>query len=123
MSIASDRLPRFDEMKRAENSFVVPICARLRRVMSPPIGSTFSTSAPWSARSMVAMGPDTTPVRSNTRTPDSDPDMSLLLLVDRMKYAHPGLHPARPGADGPDRRRQSGAERKLNQERKDILAA
>jgi hypothetical protein len=71
---------------------------------------------------MVAMGPDTTPVRSNTRTPDSDPDMSLLLLVDQVKYAHPGLHPARPGTDGPDRRRQSGAERRLNQEREDILA-
>ena len=50
----------------------------LRRVMSPPIGSILRTSAPWSARNMVAYGPDTTPVRSRTRTPLSGPAMSIL---------------------------------------------
>src|SRR5882724_243200 len=47
--------------------------ARLRRVMSPPIGSILSTSAPWSARNIVAYGPETTPVRSSTRTPFRGP--------------------------------------------------
>jgi len=46
MSIDSERLPRFEEMNSAENSLVLPIGARLRRVMSPSIGSILSTSAP-----------------------------------------------------------------------------
>src|SRR5438046_6302433 len=80
MSIDSERLPRFEEMNSAENSPALSIVARLRRVMSPPIGSILSTSAPWSARNMVANGPDTTPVKSSTRTPLSGPDMTLPLL-------------------------------------------
>src|SRR5712672_1332181 len=79
MSIDSERLPRFEEMNRAENSPALSMVARLRRVMSPPIGSILSTSAPWSARNMVANGPDTTPVKSSTRTPLSGPDMTLPL--------------------------------------------
>src|SRR5262249_14551964 len=51
------------------------IAARLRRVMSPPIGSIFKTSAPWSARNIVANGPETTLVKSITRTPVSGPGM------------------------------------------------
>ena len=79
MSIESERLPRFDEMNSAENSPALSMVARLRRVMSPPIGSILSTSAPWSARNMVANGPDTTPVKSSTRTPLSGPGMTFSL--------------------------------------------
>src|SRR5713226_5913139 len=79
ISIDSERLPRFEEMNSAENSPALSMVARLRRVMSPPIGSILSTSAPWSARNMVANGPDTTPVKSSTRTPLSGPDMTLPL--------------------------------------------
>ena len=50
MSTASDRFPRFEEIKRAENSPEGSILCRLRRVISPPSGSTLMTSAPWSAR-------------------------------------------------------------------------
>ena len=45
-SIDSERLPRFEEIKSAENSPSLSIVARLRRVISPPIGSIFRTSAP-----------------------------------------------------------------------------
>src|SRR5438876_9797746 len=79
ISIDSERLPRFEEMNSAENSPALSMVARLRRVISPPIGSILSTSAPWSARNMVANGPDTTPVKSSTRTPLSGPDMTLPL--------------------------------------------
>ncbi len=79
MSIDSERLPRFEEMNSAENSPALSMVARLRRVMSPPIGSILSTSAPWSARNMVANGPDTTPVKSSTRTPLSGPGMTFSL--------------------------------------------
>jgi hypothetical protein len=72
-------MPRFDEMKSAENSPALSMVARLRRVMSPPIGSVLSTSAPWSARNIVANGPDTTPVKSSTRTPLSGPGITLPL--------------------------------------------
>src|SRR5882724_4879787 len=90
MSIDSERLPRFEEMNRAENSPALSMVARLRRVMSPPIGSILSTSAPWSARNMVANGPDTTPVKSSTRTPLSGPDMTLpfdCLAIRRLDQA------------------------------------
>src|SRR4029453_4946799 len=46
--------------------------------MSPPGGLTLITSAPWSARNIVANGPDTTLVRSMTRTPDNGPVMRRL---------------------------------------------
>src|SRR5882724_11761302 len=72
-SIDSERLPRLEEMNSAENSPALSMTARLRRVMSPPIGSILSTSAPWSARNIVAYGPETTPVRSSTRTPFKGP--------------------------------------------------
>ena len=45
-SIDSERLPRLEEMNSAENSPPLSMVARLRRVMSPPIGSILSTSAP-----------------------------------------------------------------------------
>src|SRR5712671_7848313 len=79
MSIDNERLPRFEEMNSAENSPPLSIVARLRRVISPPIGSILSTSAPWSARNMVANGPETTPVKSSTRTPLSGPGMTFSL--------------------------------------------
>jgi hypothetical protein len=72
-STDSERLPRLVEMNRAENWPVGSTDWRLRRVMSPPGGSTLITSAPWSARNIVANGPDTTLVRSMTRTPDNGP--------------------------------------------------
>src|SRR5712671_5132038 len=78
-SIASERLPRLEEMNSAENSPALSMVARLRRVISPPIGSILSTSAPWSARNMVANGPETTPVKSSTRTPLSGPGMTFSL--------------------------------------------
>src|ERR1019366_5122407 len=44
------------------------------RVASPPSGfSTLITSAPWSARIMVARGPETLEVRSTTRYPCKGP--------------------------------------------------
>src|ERR1700686_5445697 len=92
MSIDSERLPRFEEMNSAENSPALSMVSRLRRVMSPPIGSILSTSAPWSARNIVANGPDTTPVKSSTRTPLSGPDMTLPLYglaVGRLDQAAP----------------------------------
>src|SRR5262245_12432308 len=78
-SMASERLPRLEEMNSAENSPALSMVARLRRVMSPPVGSILRTSAPWSARNMVANGPETTPVRSSTRTPLSGPGMRYSL--------------------------------------------
>jgi hypothetical protein len=45
-SSASERLPRFEEMNKAENSPDALIDCRLRRVMSPPSGSILITSAP-----------------------------------------------------------------------------
>jgi hypothetical protein len=45
-SSASERLPRFVERNRAENSPDALIDCRLRRVMSPPSGSILMTSAP-----------------------------------------------------------------------------
>src|SRR5258706_10998232 len=47
----------------------------LWRITSPSGGSTFTTSAPRSARICVAYGPITTVVRSSTRTPSSGPGM------------------------------------------------
>src|SRR5258707_14785358 len=79
MWIDSERLPRFEEMNSGENSPALSIVARLRRVMSPPTGSILSTSAPWSARNIVANGPDTTPVKSSTRTSLSGPDIVFFL--------------------------------------------
>src|SRR6185436_6154190 len=81
MSMASDRLPRLDEINSAENSPPLSMGARLRRVMSPEIGSILMTSAPWSARNIVANGPDTTPVKSRTRTPARGPGIVLILLL------------------------------------------
>src|SRR5207253_2624247 len=86
ISIDSERLPRLEEMNSAENSPPLSMVARLRRVISPPIGSILSTSAPWSARNMVAYGPDTTPVKSRTRTPLSGPGMTFSLCC----APHPG---------------------------------
>src|SRR5258707_6521122 len=40
---------------------------------SPPGGSTLTTSAPWSASTIVASGPDMFIVRSTTRKPASGP--------------------------------------------------
>src|SRR6185312_14839480 len=80
-SMASERLPRLEEMNSAENSPALSMVARLRRVMSPPVGSILRTSAPWSARNIVANGPDTTPVRSSTRTPLSGPGMTFSSAV------------------------------------------
>ena len=77
-STDSERLPRLVDMNRAENWPVGSTDWRLRRVMSPPGGSTLITSAPWSARNIVANGPDTTLVRSMTRTPDNGPVMRRL---------------------------------------------
>src|ERR1700733_7084010 len=79
MSIDSDRLPRFEEMNSAENSPPLSIVARLRRGISPPLGSILRMPPPGSARNIVANGPDTTPVRSSTRTPLSGPGMMLSL--------------------------------------------
>src|SRR5262249_31363003 len=76
--IDSERLPRLVEMNKAENWPVGSTDWRLRRVMSPVGGSTLITSAPWSARNVVANGPDTTLVRSMTRTPDNGPVMRHL---------------------------------------------
>src|SRR5688572_3732964 len=39
------------------------------RMMSPPSGSTLTTSAPWSASTIVASGPDMFEVRSTTLIP------------------------------------------------------
>src|SRR6185295_4317743 len=83
MSTASDRLPRLDEMNSAENSPPLSMGARLRRVMSPEIGSILMTSAPWSAKNIVANGPDTTPVKSRTRTPARGPGIVLILSAVR----------------------------------------
>src|SRR5277367_3168166 len=77
----SDRLPRFVETNRAENSPEVLIDCRLRRVISPPSGSILITSAPWSARNAVANGPETTLVKSSTLTPVSGPDISYLAFI------------------------------------------
>jgi len=79
MSIESERLPRFDEMNNAENSPALSTVPPLRRTVSPAIGSILSTSAPWSARNMVAKGPETTAVKSSTRTPASGPGMKISL--------------------------------------------
>ena len=49
------------------------------RLRSPPLGfSTLMTSAPWSASSIVASGPEIIEVRSSTRTPWSGPDIDRL---------------------------------------------
>src|SRR5262245_66512183 len=49
--------------------------------MSPSPGvSTFTTSAPWSARIPIASGPESAMVRSTTRIPCSGPGIGSLLL-------------------------------------------
>src|SRR3978361_2004226 len=88
MSIESERLPRFDEMNSAENSPALSTGTPLRRTLSPPIGSILSTSAPWSARNMVANGPETTPVKSSTRTPLSGPGIIFSLGLGRLPERH-----------------------------------
>src|SRR4029077_7732705 len=95
MSIDSERLPRFEEMNSAENSPALSMVARLRRVISPPIGSILSTSAPWSARNMVANGPDTTPVKSSTRTSLSGPDITFSLCCCNRLSGDPGPESSR----------------------------
>jgi hypothetical protein len=75
--LAEDRLPRFVETNKAENSPEALIDCRLWRVMSPPSGSTLITSAPWSARNMVDNGPETTLVRSSTLIPANGPAMCV----------------------------------------------
>src|SRR6266446_4854800 len=72
----SERLPRFVETNSAENSPDALTDCRLWRVMSPPSGSILITSAPWSARNIVANGPETTLVRSSTLIPANGPGMS-----------------------------------------------
>ena len=52
-STASDRFPRFEEFEPK-----TLLNCRLRRVISPSSGSTLMTSAPWSARNIVASGPE-----------------------------------------------------------------
>src|ERR1700722_2795450 len=99
MSIDSERLPRFEEMNRAENSPDLSMVARLRRVMSPPIGSILRTSAPWSARNIVANGPDTTPVKSRTRTPLSGPDMCFSLDSPAAGSGRPAMFWLRSSGD------------------------
>src|SRR5271154_2514277 len=78
-----DRFPRLVETKRAENSPELLIVCRLRRVMSPPRGSILITSAPCSARNVVASGPETTLVRSRTLTPVSGPGIAHLAFIYR----------------------------------------
>jgi hypothetical protein len=68
---ASERLPRLVDTNIVGNSLEVLIACRLWRAMSPAIGSTLITSAPWSARNIVASGPETTLVRSSTLIPAS----------------------------------------------------
>ena len=48
-----------------------PLAGPMRRLRSPPGGSTLMTSAPWSASSAVHIGPDSTADRSSTRMPCS----------------------------------------------------
>lgn len=42
-------------------------------INSPSIGSTLITSAPWSPKIIVAVGPDTIAVKSTTLIPDKGP--------------------------------------------------
>jgi hypothetical protein len=46
-------------------------------MISPSGGSILMTLAPWSASKAVQTGPDTTVVRSMTRTPDNGPEALL----------------------------------------------
>src|SRR5262245_50987635 len=66
---ASERLPRFARWNSPE---IPPRDEPTARSTSPaPGGSTLITSAPWSARSVVASGPEITAEQSTMRTPDS----------------------------------------------------
>src|SRR5690349_5316076 len=70
--------------------------ARKRRI-SPPGASTFTTSAPWSARVRVQIGPTTTVVRSTTFTPSKGPAKSgelqrHLAAEHALGIRHPGIH-------------------------------
>ena len=67
-STAIDRLPRF---RLAKYALMPPRPVPTVRMRSPATGSTLITSAPWSARTMVANGPDMLLVRSMTRVPAS----------------------------------------------------
>src|SRR3984893_8623069 len=59
------------------------------RVASPPSGaSILITSAPWSARIIVASGPATFEVRSTMRYPVSGPGMLYLSSQKSMKARH-----------------------------------
>src|SRR5512143_3261578 len=68
-SSATERLPRFSAWYASDCS---PRSGGSQRSQSPPRGSsTFTTSAPSSARIQVANGPGRSRVRSRTRTPAS----------------------------------------------------
>jgi hypothetical protein len=76
-----DRLPRL----ATQNMPDIPL--RLlpsHRRMSPiPGGSTLTTSAPWSARSVAVNGPDTTADTSSTRTPSRGPAITVRAPASR----------------------------------------
>src|SRR5579875_1089347 len=72
-SIAMERLLRLTLTKIGESPFGPAPCERAK---SPAWGgSTLITSAPWSARIIVAIGPATACVKSIIRTPLSGPSI------------------------------------------------
>ena len=54
------------------------------RINSPSVGSTLITSAPWSPRSIVAVGPDTIAVKSTTFIPFNGP--LFFIISSEMKF-------------------------------------
>src|SRR5262249_18413051 len=77
-SMTIERLLRLSPAKYA----LVPLRpGPTRRITSPPGGSTFTTSAPCSASTIVASGPDMFMVRSITRYPAGGPLLDILLDV------------------------------------------
>jgi hypothetical protein len=76
--------PRFTLKKYVLTSLVK---GKFFREGSPPCGfSTFMTSAPKSARSMVQNGPARAQVISNTLTPFKGPGIKLLSIADFEYY-------------------------------------
>src|SRR5581483_8928076 len=64
------------------------------RIGSPPSASIFTTSAPWSARTIVAIGPDMLVVRSTTRMPARGRIASLIAADHAVLGSAAGLGPA-----------------------------
>jgi hypothetical protein len=83
-STTMDRLPRFVTQNMPDMPLRL-LPSHLR--MSPiPGGSTFTTSAPWSARYVAVNGPESTADTSRTRTPSKGPPITTSSRVEQDRF-------------------------------------